>query len=333
MNTLFESATLKLTCWYLAILMVLSLLFSAILFQLASAELRHGLRAPVREVWLESGLFMENEAARNFRETRYEEGISHLIGNLVVMNVVTLVAGGGLSYILARRTLQPIQDAMEAQGRFTSDASHELRTPLTIMQSEIEVGLRDKHATKHTYRDLLASNLDEVHRLRQLSDRLLVLASDRDLELGPISLEEVAIEAVSHVVKLAQQKRITVTNDVGPVIVQGNREALADVITILLENAIKYSPEKTAVTLSSSVRNKTAIIQVADQGPGIAQDDLPHIFDRFYRADSSRSRQHVQGHGLGLSIARRIVTQHGGQLSVKNNPHVGAVFTIRLPKV
>lgn len=330
MTNLFTSATLKLTGWYLLILMVLSLTFSAILYELSASELRRGLRAPVGVQSV--GLFMDNEYAESLRESRYQEGVSRLTGNLIVLNLVTLLAGGGLSYLLARRTLQPIHEAMVAQGQFTSDASHELRTPLAVMQSEIEVGLRDKSATKQEYRELLESNLDEVHRLRELSDRLLQLSSERELPLSLVKLDDISIEAVSHVVKLAQQKNISVVNEVKPVSIEANLEALADAVTVLLDNAIKYSPDGTTVTMSSEERGRTVLLHVTDQGQGIAEEDLPHIFDRFYRADTSRSRQHVEGHGLGLSIAQRLVEQHSGQLDVKSAKGEGTTFTIRLPR-
>ncbi|HAC56473.1 TPA: hypothetical protein DCF80_03140 [Candidatus Saccharibacteria bacterium] len=327
MNDLFDSATLKLTGWYLLILMMVSLLFSGILYGISSNELRRSLRAPGQTML---GLFVENDAARELRESRYKEGQARVLGNLIVLNVSTLVAGGGVSYLLARRTLRPIREAMEAQSRFTSDASHELRTPLAIMRSEIEVGLRDKSATKKDYKELLESNLDEVERLRELSDRLLLLASERELPLDIVSLDEISIEALNRVIKPAQLKKIDVVNEVSPIMVRANLEAMADVVTVLLDNALKYSDEKTTVTIHSELRGRTAILSVTDQGHGIEGDDLPRIFDRFYRVDGSRSRQHVEGHGLGLSIAKRIVDQHGGQLNVQSEPGRGATFSIRL---
>lgn len=329
MNDLFDSATLKLTGWYLLILMVVSLLFSGILYGISTNELRRSLRAPGATGPL--GLFLDSEAARELREERFHEGQTRLLGNLVVLNVGTLIAGGGLSYMLARRTLRPIHEAMQAQGRFTSDASHELRTPLAIMRSEIEVGLRDKSATKKDYRTLLESNLDEVERLRELSDRLLLLASEQELPLVNVSLDEISIEALNRVIKPAQRKQISIVNEVKHISVRASLEAMADVVTILLDNAIKYSPEKTTITMNSVVRGKVAYLQIRDEGQGIADEDMPHVFDRFYRADQSRSRQHVEGHGLGLSIAQRIVGQHSGSISVESQPKKGTTFTIKLP--
>mgnify|MGYP001009325481 FL=1 len=129
MNDLFDSATLKLTGWYLLILMMVSLLFSGILYGISSNELRRSLRAPGQTML---GLFVENDAARELRESRYKEGQARVLGNLIVLNVSTLVAGGGVSYLLARRTLRPIREAMEVQSRFTSDASHELLSLIHI---------------------------------------------------------------------------------------------------------------------------------------------------------------------------------------------------------
>jgi signal transduction histidine kinase len=330
MNNLFQSATLRLTGWYLLILMAISLLFSGILYEISSAELRRSLRAP--DIIINDGLFYQSNAAEQLRESRYNEGIARITGNLILLNIGALIVGGGLSYILARRTLRPIHEAMEVQGRFVSDASHELRTPLTVMQSEIEVGLRDSSATKADYKKLLESNLDEVGRLHELSDRLLQLSSQRDLELVDTQLDEVAIEALNRVVKVAQARNISVVNDVGRAEIRASRDALADAVTILLDNALKYGANGSTVTMHSSLLPRAVLLHVSDEGPGIAVKDLPYIFDRFYRVDSSRSRSHVEGHGLGLSIAKRIVQQHGGELSVESKLGKGSTFTIRLPR-
>lgn len=230
MNKQLSSATLKLTAWYLVILMGISLLFSVILFGLSTGELHRSLRAPTPGM-VSGGMFFEDRYGEQLRESRYDEGVARMTGNLIILNLATLLVGGGLSYVLAQRTLRPIHEAMEAQGRFTSDASHELRTPLTVMQSEIEVGLRDPSATKADYRELLESSLDEVGRLHELSDRLLQLASERELELAPTSLDDVATEAMNRVIKVALQKDIAIDNTVGRVVAQANLEALADAVT------------------------------------------------------------------------------------------------------
>jgi two-component system sensor histidine kinase CiaH len=324
---LFESTTLKLTAWYLAIIMLISLTFSLILYQVSSNELRRGLPPGTTT----RQLFIDPDAFETLRQQRITEANGNLISNLVLLNLVTAGLGGGASYFLAKRTLRPIAEAMEAQGRFTSDASHELRTPLTVMQTENEVALRNPNLSKSEMRALLESNLEEVNRLRALSDRLLELANGTGLDLKPVSVEEPAIEAVNRVMRAAQAKKVTVENNVAPLQILGDADKLADLLTILLDNAIKYSPVKTAITLSSEQRGRYVHLKVTDHGMGIKASDIPHIFDRFYRADISRTKQHIAGFGLGLSIAQRIAGLHQGTVLVTSTPGKGSVFTVKLP--
>lgn len=327
-RSLFDSATMRLTAWYVVILMVISLLFSVVLYHVASDEFNHAL-GPRRPG--ETSIFADDVTALNLRQQRIDDSNSRLTGNLVLFNLIVLAGGGVLSYVLARRTLSPIQDAMEAQARFSSDAAHELRTPLAVMQTETEVALRDTKSSKNSYGDALRSNLDEVHRLRTLTDRLLVLSSNHEIEIGDVQLDDVAGEAMNRSITLAQSKHIAIDNTVGRVAVRANADSLADIVTILIDNAIKYSPAKSTVTLTSSIQDKYAVVSVADEGMGIAEQDLPHIFGRFYRADTSRSKVNVEGHGLGLSIAKRLVELQHGEITVESTAGKGSTFSIRLP--
>lgn len=322
---LFHSAALKLTMWYLLILMTISITFSAIIYQISSNELGRGIAPKGREYIYNLEIF------EDLQQQRFEEGRRRLLVNLMTLNLFTLAIGGGASYLLARRTLSPIKEAMDDQGRFTSDASHELRTPLTSMRSEIEIALRDKKLSAPAMRKLLESNLEEVDKLRSLSDRLLLLTSEKQLALGSLSLDDVATEALNRVVALAQAKDITIENVVGRLNVIGSLDSLADLVTILLDNAIKYSPEKTQITIGSELQGKSAVLYVQDQGKGILASEIPHIFDRFYRADPSRNKQHVDGHGLGLAIAKRIAELHGTKITVTSTPGKGSTFSIKLP--
>ncbi|MFZ1812561.1 MAG: HAMP domain-containing sensor histidine kinase [Candidatus Saccharimonadales bacterium] len=326
---LFDSATLRLTAWYMAILVVISLGFSAVLYHAASDEFGRAL-GPRRPG--ETRIFIDDDTVMTLRQQRIDDSNARLLGNLVVFNSFVLLAGGGLSYLLARRTLRPIQDAMESQARFSSDAAHELRTPLAVMQTETEVALRDKKASKLSYEETLRSNLDEVNRLRTLTDRLLMLAHNQSIELAPTRLDDVASEAMNRSLTLAQAKNIMIDNQVGRVSVSAHAESLIDVVAILIDNAIKYSPEKTTITVTSEVQDKSVLLRVRDEGMGIAAQDLPHIFDRFYRADTSRSKTHVEGFGLGLSIAQRSLELQRGRLTVESTEGKGSTFVIRLPR-
>lgn len=329
---MIRSAVLKLTLWYLAIIMALSLSFSAALYRISSDELVRSLRRPPATIQF----FAPNVNTYDlYRDQQLHEGERRLLFNLLLLNLLTLGVGGVASYLLARRTLRPIADAMEAQSRFTADASHELRTPLTAMQTEIEVALRNPSLTKADATDLLQSNLEEVAKLKALSDGLLRLGeqSQVDISKSQASLQAIATEAVGRVEKLARAKHITLKVDLTDTTVRGDEHTLTELAVILLDNAIKYSPQDTTVHLTTGAHASYGQLTITDQGAGIKAVDLPHIFDRFYRADQSRSqdRAHANGYGLGLSIAKKIIELHHGRIDVKTTLGKGSSFTMNVP--
>lgn len=325
---LFESTTLQLTGWYVLILMIVSLLFSGVVYELGTSEFNNALR-PQR--FDETIVFNDGSVGVNSREQRIQESSQRLLFRLVIFNGIVLIGGSVLSYLLARKTLRPIEDAHDAQSRFASDAAHELRTPLAVMQTELEVGLRDKKATSASQRSVMKSSLEEIARLRTLTDRLLLLASQQDIPLQSIDIEPATVDAVTHVVPLAQKKNISIENNVSGGVVQGHAESIADILGILLDNAIKYSPEKTTILISQSKSHHMLSIHVKDQGPGISASDQSKIFERFYRTDTSRSKENIEGHGLGLSLAKRLADEMGGTVSVRSNGKSGSMFTLTLP--
>jgi len=269
----------------------------------------------------------------DYFERRAAEGRRSITHRLVVLNLTTLVAGGGLSYYLARRTLKPIEDNMEAQSQFVSDASHELRTPLTTLQTSNEVALRNKKLTLDESKALIEQNIDEVAKLQALTDGLLTLArpDSGQIIVDTVSLQDVAGDAMNRVISQAQARAITIDDAVGQVTVLANRQTLAQAVVVLLDNAIKYSPEGSTIYLEGGKRAKRAYVSVCDEGPGIRPYDLRRIFDRFYRADQSRSTQHVWGNGIGLSLAKKLVEQQGGEIRATSTVGKGSIFTIILP--
>ncbi len=327
--SLFESATLQLTAWYVLLLMALSLLFSMVLYGIGTNEFNYVLAPPRAS---EIILFTDDNRALGAREQRVRESSGRLLASLIVFNVSVLVGGTVLSYLLARRTLKPIEKAHEAQSLFASDAAHELRTPLAVMQTEIEVGLRDKKATTGGQRTILESTLEEVSRLRTLTDRLLQLASQQEVSVSEVDVESATVEAVTRVVSLAQYKKIEIDNQVGRGIAKGNFDSIIEILVILLDNAVKYSPKKSKIVLRHTETSHSLDIQVRDEGPGIPTAEQAKIFERFYRADSSRSKENVAGYGLGLSLAKRLAEEMGGHLSVQSNGKKGSAFTLTLVK-
>lgn len=329
---MFRSAALKLTLWYLAVIMALSIGLSLALYRVSSAELA---RSASRPVDLYNLIFGPEKAGsvQDLNAQQLAKDRNRLKSNLLLFNVGVLVIGGGVSYLFARRTLSPIEESLEMQKRFTGDASHELRTPLTAMQAEIEVALRNPNITKVEALELLKSNLEEVAKLKSLSEGLLTLATTvgMDIPHEPVSLKLLADDAIVQVSKRARAKKILIKSTAKDAQVLGNSQQILNLLSILLDNSIKYSNKGSEVFLSIKSTDRYAQISVADRGLGIAKQDLPHIFKRFYRADTSRTKNETHGYGLGLAIAKKIIDQHKGSISVKSAPGKGSTFTVRLP--
>ncbi|MGD8374365.1 MAG: HAMP domain-containing sensor histidine kinase [Candidatus Woesebacteria bacterium] len=330
---MIKSAILRLTAWYLGIIMVLSIGFSVAMFQIYKSQLNDELRAPSPSNVTRQ--LSQIEGYDIFRQQQVDKILSSIAQGLILLNAAMLGAGGAVSYFLARKNLQPVADAMEAQSRFTADASHELRTPLTAMQTEIEVALREKDLSVKQAKALLQSNLEEVAKLKALSEGLLKLAhsTGKELPLQVESVDKIVTEAINRVIPSAQLKDISIDNAVKPYKVNAEAQSLTELFVILIDNAIKYSDLKSEITVVSKTQNKTVHISVIDRGCGIKASDLPHIFDRFYRSDPSRSKEKTDGYGLGLSIAHKIIEAHKGSIEVRSLPGKGATFTVKMPRV
>jgi signal transduction histidine kinase len=326
---MFKSATVKLTTWYLAILIAISLLFSVVIYSIASSEV--GNRIDILETSPKFSFNIGNPTLFNtYRNLQVREAKANLITSLTITNICIWIAGGVGSYYLARRSLKPIEEAHEAQSRFTSDASHELRTPLASMKTEIEVALRDPSLKKEEMRELLESNLEEVDKLSRLSHMLLQLSRlDHDsIPREKVELANLVATTVSRFNKVNERIKI---EEGKPRPVLANPFSTEELLGILLDNALKYSPEDSTVRVRYIARKDMSGFEVTNSGDGIAPDVLPHIFDRFYRADTSRTSGNKKGYGLGLSLAKKIVELSQGELSVTSAPGHETTFTVFLP--
>lgn len=327
---MFKSATLKLTVWYVIIVVSISLLFSIVIYSIALSEV--GVRISNLQQSTLPGISTNSSVFDIVREAQIHEAENSLIGALVIANLTIWFAGGFGSYYLARRTLRPIEEAHEAQSRFTSDASHELRTPLASMKIELEVALRDPALTKEEMRELLDSNLEEVNRLTKLSHTLLQLSrlDHANIVRENIELSEIAKMIIERFNKT--HPRIVLHND-RKLHVLANESNVEELLTILIDNALKYSPPKTTVQVTLVKQRQMSGFKVVNAGEGIAVDALPHIFNRFYRADASRTGSARNGYGLGLSLAKKIVELHAGELTVSSALNADTTFQVMLPNI
>lgn len=322
-----RSATGRLMSTYLIIIMFLSVAFSAVVYHASYHQL--GRQVPPHAFYRSFGAKDFEPHVEHFLRHRIDEGRKDLLIRLVFLNLAVLLLGSLVSYWLARRTLKPIEAAMEAQDQFVGDASHELKTPLTAVGISNDVALRKPNLTLEEAKNVISQNSEDVAKLQALSEGLLRLASKSKLELAPLDISGAAAEAVNSVISLAKAKKIKINSKVSASSVMADRQSLLQILTILLDNAIKYSGSNTTINLESSRKGKFIYLQVTDQGPGIEAKDLPHIFKRFYRADRARSKNGNDGYGLGLAIADKLVREQHGEILATSDNH-GTTFTIKL---
>lgn len=331
---MFKTARIKLTAWYLVIIMAISLSFSGVIYFGVNGELtriehlqsvrvqRNQMLAPLwdelRTERLQRGLpvpeYPDVLETENIQEVRLR-----IIAILGFINLSILLLSGAGGYFLAGRTLEPIAEMVDKQKEFVSDASHELRTPLTSLRTEIEVALRDKGPSLAGLRKLLQSNLEDVTRMQKLSNYLLELnryETGAHLEFSDVDLSRVVEKAASNL-------KFKFDLDLKKSVVKGNEDSLVELATILLDNAVKYGKSR---AIEVKVR-PGGVFEVKDRGVGIPKEDLPHIFDRFYRSDKSRG---TDGYGLGLSIAKSIVDLHGGKIEVESKVGKGTTFRVTI---
>jgi heavy metal sensor kinase len=234
------------------------------------------------------------------------------------------------------RMLDRLDRAFERQRRFTADASHDLRTPLALLISQGEVAL-DRPRSATVYRSTIAAMCEDARQMTRLLGDMLVLArADAGLESidrEKVNLGDLVKGVVSALQPLAQARSVELTGGVADdLVVEGDQTRLTQLLTNLVDNALKYTPDGGRATVSVERERGMAKLVVRDTGVGIAAEHLPHLFERFYRADDARSRTNG-GAGLGLAICKWVVDMHRGQIEVGSTPGTGTTFTVRLPLI
>nr|WP_122013460.1 ATP-binding protein [Maliibacterium massiliense] len=228
-----------------------------------------------------------------------------------------------------------LESLEKARNEFVSNASHELKTPLSSMKILTESLIHLDSFDPELTREFLGDINHEIDRLNTLiSDLLLLARMDKQgsaFAFVPVQLDDLVVRTVKNLVPLARSKRITILVDIArPVCVRGEETRLQQMLTNLVDNAIKYTPEEGKVTVSLDEQGARALLAVRDTGMGIPQDALPHLFERFYRVDRARTRD-TGGTGLGLAIVQQIVEMHQGSINVQSHEGEGSAFMVSLP--
>jgi heavy metal sensor kinase len=232
------------------------------------------------------------------------------------------------------RMIERLDEAFQHINRFSGDASHELRTPLTILQLELG-GIVQDHRRDATLRDQIGSALEETNRMSRIVESLLAIsrldAGEVKMDKTRLDLGELAATTADEMRLLAEEKSIRLqTYAAGTVHVEGDRTRLQQVIVNLVDNAIKYTQAGGTVGVSVNNEGNCAVLEVSDNGPGIPAHAMPHVFERFYRADKARSRANG-GSGLGLSIVKAICAAHNAEVKVSSQEGRGTCFRVELP--
>ena len=262
-----------------------------------------------------------------------EDQYSSLIETFAAAALVALllVAGGG--YLLVRKSTAPVERSMDQMRRFMADAAHELRTPITLLRTRTEVALsQDREAARDA--TTLRAIDREAAQLGKIVGDLLTLAradaGERTIAHAPVYLDDVAAEAVEAVRTLAEQKRVAIA--VGrfeEARLTGDAALVRQLLVIVLDNAVKFTPGGGKVTLDVATEDGKATVVIADSGIGIPAEQLPRVFERFYRGDPAR--READGAGLGLAIARWIADAHGARIDLASPPDGGTRVTIIFP--
>lgn len=320
----FFRAEITLTLWYSLGVILLLVLFSVGTLQLFTRSI------PVREV--EEG-HERTERVESITDELFEgEIVEHLQEILVQVDIFLSILVVILCYFLARRTIAPLRAGAQRQKRFVADVAHEFRTPLTILRAGAEVALRKNDIS--SYQKTLTQHIEEVDELGTLLDDLLVLVKSEQTQPAAVvvvDLSALLAHQIDLFTPLVEKAGLQLHTDISPGIhIHGHASDIQRLVVNLIKNAIDYNREQGSIYVGLEAGTRARLV-IRDTGIGIGEDDLPHIFERFYKADTARIKKDGRGAGLGLSLVAEIVERNRGTIAVKSEVGTGTEFTIEFP--
>lgn len=266
--------------------------------------------------------------------TAMYNGMEKATWALAILGALALICAAGVGYVLSGGAMKPVREAYEKQRQFAADASHELRTPLAVVLASADLLRSDPSITSPFLKQVIEDVRDEVKKMTKLVGDLLTVArtDGRANQLKPVRMDLVAAaqQTVRIMRPFAEKKDIVIDEQLPKSAeIYADEQKIRQIILILVDNAVKYTPEHGRISVAIREERGGVQLSVADTGIGIAPADQERIFDRFYRVDKARSRR-MGGNGLGLAIAREIVEAHGGTITVESTPGKGTTFRVHL---
>ena len=321
-KNLFENARLKLTAYYVAVLSVILVVFSGALVYTIDAKLIENLNGKI----IITGDVEENP-------------LDHTTDDIQVIiyyiDGVLLLVIAFASYFLAGKTLRPIKESLDAQKRFSADASHDLRTPLAIIMTESEVALQNEHNGVDVFKSIIKSNFEEAQKMSKLVNDLLIISRGENEKIinnyVTVDLHNFVNKIMFKIKVQAENKGLNLNiNEYKKIMVKIDVNNFERAVLNILQNSIHY-------TLIGEIKinifddSLNAIVKISDTGVGISEEDLPFVFDRFYKAEHSRKDN--SSSGLGLCISKQIIEQHNGNISIESKKNEGTKVFIKIPKI
>lgn len=339
---MFQSARLKITTLYVLIIMLITFVFSTIVYVNVNIFSQRALEMHERRVENRIREFRGPANANfppNFQRQISQEALSQIKKNTIytlsILNVIVLITSGGVAYWFAGRTLKPIEEMTMKQNQFIADAAHELKTPLAAMRINLEINKRAKKLNKKQVDTLIDSTIEDIDHLTLFTTNLLKQSKYQNynskIDYEQFDIKELALETIKRQSGKINSKNINVKVELDEIKIKANKENISELLTILIDNAIKFNNKNGEIKIKGTLENKSLSLEISDTGVGIAKKDIPYIFDRFYKTDSSRTKNEQDGFGLGLSIAQDLVKAHRGTIIVKSDIGKGTTFKIKLP--
>ncbi len=324
----FKKAIVTLTAYYTMGVFIVLFIFNIMVYSLFVNSIKTGddkkIESPTRQ-----------DNSEELKEDETKELQDNLVNILLISDAMILIITVIVAYMSSKKTLAPLEESYKKQVRFVADAAHELRTPLAVIKAGFDVTLRQERRPEE-YIKFIKESLEEVKRLTNLSNDLLLLVKDKGREVNyntEVFLDEICNKKADMIKPYADLKNITINKDIERnITIKGNDEDLTRLIINLLKNAVDYNKKDGTVLISLKKENDKVVLIIKDTGIGISREDSKHIYDRFYKVDSSRS-DNSSGTGLGLAIVKEIVDGHFGSIYMDSEIGKGTVFKVILPSI